>query len=351
VEVIVDPPVGLTTEVSGDGKFLVLTPQSPLVAATDGTVEFTLTAPFLINPQRAGLKLSGGSPGGTASLNFSATLNPPSQASYALPIPGGTWQVSRLAFPLPTLLPSYNEIGFDSLLYLVGLVEGTQSQAVAWMVGATIASDGVTTVVDPTTQALIPLDVSYLGGFITFSNQAGVSVVVMNAQIPFRTFRMAAALGTDGNASGPLRINGDTVCAQIPRYGVFLQLLGLCNAQTDLLSVVGAANFGLFQTGTVPPPTGVGTVAFTISANSVMATLTGTMLKAAEHVASILLVDAVAGTAVSLDYGPTTVTTADAQGLLSTVTVPFDCETVPSLVRAYLMIDTTPVASTALTVP
>ena len=38
--------------------------------------------------------------------------------------PAGVWELSRLAAPLPTILPSYNQIGFDSLHYLVGLVEG-----------------------------------------------------------------------------------------------------------------------------------------------------------------------------------------------------------------------------------
>jgi hypothetical protein len=83
----------------------------------------------------------------------------------------------------------------------------------------------------------------------------------------------------------------------------------------------------------------------------VTATLTGSSLKLAEHVVSLLLVDAVSGAPVSLDYGTTSTRTADANGLLTAATLPITGKTVPSSVRAYLMIDTTAVAVKTLTIP
>src|SRR5262249_16473301 len=156
--------------------------------------------------------------GPAATLQFRAQVNAPAANSYALPIPGGTWEVSRLAIPLPTLLPSYNQIGFDSLHFVVTLVEGTGDHAIAWMVAAKLAADENRTVVDPETRALFPVEVNVDGGYVTFANQDGVSVEVTSATIPFRTFRMAAALGPDGNAVGPLRLNGSTVCGGIALY-------------------------------------------------------------------------------------------------------------------------------------
>ena len=73
-----------------------------------------------------------------------------------------------------------------------------------------------------------------------------MSVKVTNIVIPFQSFRMSVALGGDSDMfvdMGPVRMTGSTICADIATYGSFLQQLGLCNPTTDLLSVVGAANF------------------------------------------------------------------------------------------------------------
>jgi hypothetical protein len=36
--------------------------------------------------------------------------------------PAGVWEMYRLAAPHPTILPSYDQIGFDSLHFLIGIV-------------------------------------------------------------------------------------------------------------------------------------------------------------------------------------------------------------------------------------
>jgi outer membrane protein assembly factor BamB len=346
VTATIDPPAQFSVDVAGNGKFLTITPTAPLTAAADGTVTIAVSAGYLVAPDRAGLKLSGGTPGGNVSFSMQPTLNPPQATPLPL-APGTTWQVARIALPLPTLLPSYNQIGFDSLQYLVSIVESDGSgHAIAWMAGAKLDA-GNATVIDPATQALFPLQVQSDGTFLTMINQAGVSVKVTNIVIPFQSFRMSAALGADGNGSGPVRMTGTTICADIATYGSFLQQLGLCNPTTDLLSVVGAANFTIYA---APPidPASVGTATFAGSATSVTATLSGTQLVAAQHVASLLLVDATTGAPISLDYGLTTKVVADGAGLISTVTVPLAGHTLPASVRVHLMIDTASVATGTL---
>jgi hypothetical protein len=65
----------------------------------------------------------------------------------------------------------------------------------------------------------------------------------------------------------------------------------------------------------------------------------------------LLLVDTASGEAVALDYGFTTERTTNGDGTLATVRVPFGTGTVPSQMRAYLMVDTYPAARDELTVP
>ncbi len=80
------------------------------------------------------------------------------------------------------------------------------------------------------------------------------------------------------------------------------------------------------------------------------ATRAGSSLKLAEHVFGVLLVDAQSGAPVTLDYGLSTVRTADGGGLLQTVTIPFGGKQAPAMVRAYLMVDTYPAAVATLAI-
>jgi outer membrane protein assembly factor BamB len=350
VQVTFSPSATSHVDVAGNGRFLIITPDAPLAADASGNLTLTVRADYFINPDRDGLRLSGGTRGGQAAFSATMALAPANASPFAVAA-GSTWQVGRLALPLPTLLPSYNQIGFDSLEYLVSIVESGQGHTIAWMVGAKLAADSNATVIDPATAALFPLEASYAGGFLTLLNSDGVRVLVSNATIPLASFRLAATLGSDGNASGAARVTGSTICGKLPVYGSFLQRLGLCNPESDALAISGAANFTRFEGALGPAPADVGSVAFAASAGAVTATLTGSSVRLADHVAALLLVDAASGAAVSLDYGLVTRRTADAAGRLASVTLPLGDRPVPSTVEAYLMIDLLPVASARLTLP
>jgi outer membrane protein assembly factor BamB len=351
VMVTFTPAAQVHVDVAGNGKFLIITPDQPLTADAQGNIALMVNANYLVNPDRAGLKLSGGSPGGSATFSATAQLAQAPASPFAV-AEGTVWEVSRLALPLPTLLPSYNQIGFDSLQYLVSIVTTDQGHTIAWMAGAKLAADSNATVIDPATQALFPLEVSYAGGFITLINADGVRVKVTNATIPLQTFRMAAALGSDGNATAVARATGTTICGNIPTYGAFLQKLGLCNPKSDVLAISGAANFTRFNAVAPPAASDVGSVSFAATSSSVTATLSGSHLLLADHVAAILLVDAQSGAAISLDYGLVTTRMADGAGNLAQVTLPLPMgKTLPAQVKAYLMIDVAPVASSPLTIP
>jgi outer membrane protein assembly factor BamB len=351
VKVSFTPAAKFHVDVAGNGKFLIITPDAPFTADGNGKLTISASANYLVSPDRQGLKLSGGTPGGSATFMHTAELTPAAASPYPVAV-GSVWEASRLALPLPTLLPSYNQIGFDSLQYLVSIVVVGQGHTIAWMAGAKLAADSNATVIDPATQALFPLEVDYGGGFITLINANGVRVKVTNATIPLHTFRLAAALGSDGNAVGVARATGTTICGAILTYGPFLQKLGLCNPTSDVLAISGAANFTRFAGAAAPAAADVGTVSFTATSTAVTAAVSGSHLALAEHVAAILLVDATTGAPLSLDYGLVTKRGADSAGNLATVTLPLPTDrTLPAAVTAYLIIDVSPVASANLSIP
>jgi outer membrane protein assembly factor BamB len=358
LKVTVDPPAPITVEVSADRRFVVITPDSHFAGGDTDDVTLHVTGTYLVDPDRDGLKLTGGKPGGAIDQTFKLTLAAANPAPYALavpaPGPGGSdaataLEMYRLAAPLPTVLPSYNQIGFDSLHYLVGVVEGTAGHYVAWVVGGRL-DDQNHTIVDPASKGVFALEVDYRDGAMTLRNDAGFSLEAMSATLTFEKFRVSARVASDGTVPGDPAFVVSTKCQDVQLYGPFLGTLGLCNPDTDTLLVSGGLLVRPYQGGVQHAPTGVGAAAFSVDAGAVHATLTGSTLKTTEHKLGLLLVDDATGKPLALDYGLGTTYTLAADGTAKTVDVALKGK--PSgTFRAYLMVDTYPAARGAVTIP
>jgi outer membrane protein assembly factor BamB len=349
IAVTVTPDVPITFEVSADRRFLVITPQSRF---TGPAIDVHVTGRYLVDPDRDGLKMTGGKPGGPIDQTLHLSIAAPPVPAYALHVPTSgddaatALELYRLAAPLPTIMPSYNQIGFDSLHYIAGLVEGSGDHYVAWVVGGKLDA-GDRTVVDPATKAVFALDVDATGGLVSFANNDGFSLEVMGATLSFRHFLITAALGADGTGGDSPALVVSTPCADIELYGPFLASLGLCNPDTGTLLVSGGLLIRPFGAGTIHAPAGVGSVAFAAEPMRVRATLTGTTLVAGAHSLGVLLVDAATGKPVSLDYGLGTHVTANADGTVASVDVAVTTALAGSY-RAYLMVDAYPAATATL---
>ena len=132
-------------------------------------------------------------------------------------------ELYRLAAPLPTILPSYNQIGFDSLHYVVGIAEGSGDHYIAWVVGGTLDAHDQT-VIDPTTRAVFALDVDASNGLVTMGSDAGFSLEVMGATIAFHHFAVSAHLDANGDAGDSPSLVVSSVCADIQLYGPFSEI-------------------------------------------------------------------------------------------------------------------------------
>lgn len=347
-------PADYAIEIAGDGKFFTMTPKVRYAKGADGKVAVKIRGKYLTGFERDGLRLTGGHVGGELSADFSFTLVDAATKAAVVAAPGdgtpGTvLEMSRLAMPLPTIMPSYNQIGFDSLHYLISIVElDAAGSGVAWMEGAKLADGSNATVVDPTTKSILPLEVAFEQGRLTLRNSDALRVEVMNVTIPFRTFRIAARLGDDGSALFGARLSGSTICAEVPFYGTFLQRLGLCNPTTDVLAVFGGANLAPFAAKKPPVPSGP---VFARTPSAVSATFPAGTVALAEHLTSILLVSSADGRPLALDYGGGTTRETAADGTITKVTVPLGAAVHPEPLRAYLMIDAAPVAKATLAAP
>ena len=358
LHVDVEPPHDAIVRVSGDRHFLTVVPDPTFAGVPGGTVAVHVTSDYLVNLDRAGLRFTGGTKGGSIDQTFHFDVQPrAASGEMPLPVPqapgdpAGAWELYRLAAPLPTILPSYNQIGFDSIHYLIGLVEGDGQRAIGWGIGGRLAADGQSGEIDPSSAVRFPLDVSYDGGLLTMINNAGFVVEFNGFPIPFKFFRAAGRVDDRGNALVSPALDAETICGEITFYGPFLQLLGYCNPDTDILEAFGAAELRPFGTGVISAPAGVGQPSFSATATAVRVDLADSTLRASEHNVGILLVDPAANEAVPINYTASTTVGAAADGTVANVAVSIVSGQVTGELRAYLMVDTYPAANAVVHVP
>lgn len=335
------PPVPLEAEVSSNGQFIVLTPAERWLAGPDGaSFEVSIEVDVREGLERTGLVFRGGEVSTHVSHSEVVSLAPPPPGA-APPGPGDVYSMTRLAAPLPTLLPSYNQIGFDSLHYLIGVVE----PGVAWVIEA--MPDGAGGVVpNPGARGRFPFGLAGDTGALTMSAAQGVGIDVLNTNIAFEQFRVS---GRPAAVEGPsvFSVIARTRCGAIPVYGVFIRRLGLCHPTTDLLLASGAVNVGRAPEPPGPALEGV-TVTFESSDAGHVARLNPPLPAevAGAHAFGLLGVDADTGAPLPWPYGQGTRLETDANGALSAVALDLPADAPrPGALRLHLMIDVTRVAT------
>src|SRR5262249_61775559 len=83
---MLDPPAPVRTEVSGDRKFLTVIPLDRLAGPAGGPLHVDVEGDYLVNPDRDGLRFSGGSIGGAVAPHLDLQGRPAASAG-ALPPP------------------------------------------------------------------------------------------------------------------------------------------------------------------------------------------------------------------------------------------------------------------------
>lgn len=369
---------GLVVEVSGsprfearvsaDGRFLTLLPRETWTGPAGGRLEIKLGAGYRTGLSRFGLKFFGGRRAGRVEARLAVEVPPRPLAPLPYPSPQAgegrqaLFELSRLAAPQPTMLPSWNQIGFDSLHYLSGSVQalprnvGGHERLLLWTVGGRL--DGGQARVDPSLEARFPLVLDWDGGLLTIHNYDGFKTNFVGSwDMPFAYWRLAArAEPATGAPRGRVALNALALCDQIKFYGAGLKLLGLSDFRTGEMSVAGAMNLGQADPGRAGVFQGRAEAAFSATAGEARAVLArpgvGGLSKGA-HVYSLLLTDEATGEALPLYYTKRTAVDFDGEGRLLGVGVGWDRGEAKAgtRVKAWLMVDTWPAASGSLVLP
>jgi hypothetical protein len=210
---------------------------------------------------------------------------------------GDAFKLSRLAVPLPPLLPSLNQIGFDSYEMAVGALRASRGKLLLWAV----STKPGTGVADRNGAFAFPLSGSYRDDSVRLS-QSGLTLTFSFGDVPLRRFDLRMQMGADRRARGA-SLTAEVYCPEVPVYGAAIEAIGLCN-RDHILASSGTFITAPYRGPANRRPRGVRLASLRLDrrAGSAVARLAGAPLRADRHAAAILLTDANSGAVVSLDY-------------------------------------------------
>jgi outer membrane protein assembly factor BamB len=340
--------------VSANKQFFVLVPQEVWSGKKTSTMSVRIKGNYISNMRRFGLKFFGGSRGGNFDVTYSFAIAPHTGTMpFTIPLKAGNkqtvFELKRLSAPNPTMLPSWNQIGFDSLHYIGGIVCNSSNTMIVWVIGGKL-KDGKT-VVDPALEARYPLYLLYDTGLLTLYNYDGFKINFIGSwDMPFGQYRLSTKVDpiTGAIARAP-ELFAIALGDEIQFYGRFLKLMGMTEFDTGHMAVFGGLNMNLHTSGITCMPHGVGEIFFEAGKTFVKATFKNSRLLKDNHVYSIMLQHSTTGKPLPLYYTKrTTVTAIDNH--VTEVAIEFDKGEVKGKVNAYCIVDTYPVAMAELVI-
>jgi outer membrane protein assembly factor BamB len=345
------PRFPFTTQLSGDGHYLFIRPTGLLRPNTRYRIR-------VHGNWRVGSAPATDAGAVDTTLGFRT-----SRSGGKLPLRTGrkgvsAFTISRLAIPLPPLLPSVNQIGFDSYDMIVGTIARSkanrrgQGRLLLWVIGARRDRHGLLRP-DPNGNFQFPLAGPYRRSSLDLGSQ-DLSLQFSFGSVPLGLFDVRGQMGADLALRPGAGIYSETTCADVPNYSAQLRIAGVCNAQ-DTLAASGTLLTGAYGSHaanrrrggvrlaslqlTPPGPNSPGSAVATLSLAR------NKRYPATKHVGSILLTGP-GGEVVPLDYRNATSPMTDARGNLRGIqlTIPAGIQ-LPSRVRAYAILDVFPLGS------
>ena len=341
--VTIEPDIDAEVSVSGDGRYVFIRPTSMLPADTT----FTVTVNGLVTT--GGVRLG--------NLNIGTGELEPFQGSFTVRTgsDGTPWNpkvrpnrvsglsLSRLAVPLPPMLTSVNQIGFDFYDWIGGAVETGKGDTVVWFVGAKRDENG-RIVADPSALFAFPVSGQQRGGTFLF-NTSQVNLWFTFGPVPLRRFDLRGTFDASGQVRPDAQFLAEAVCEDIPEYGALMPATGMCDTQ-GLITAGGTFLGGSAKSPAVRRVPGMEIGSITVNPGTpttLSASIqTPTSYTSDDHFVSILLLDD-QGKPLPIDYYSKTSLQTGPNNQITGVTLEVD-QPLPPTVEAIVMTDAFPAA-------
>ncbi len=357
-----EPSVPLEVEHSADGRFIYIRPQEFLTPGQ--TYQLTVQG----RAYTGGLRLGNLALGGKFYTHFSSSFQfkvPASTGRLPLEITGShasALEWTRLAAPIPSMLPSLNQIGFDYIDWImapawIGPADPQgRAKLILWAIGARKDASGQLCP-DPASDFILPLSGRCQGADFVLTNRA-FPMAITGITIPFNLFELRGRLEAGGATLLPAAY-ADTQTLAIPTFGPYLVIAGLANNWFQKLLVAGTFITRRYQGPAAQRPEAieVAQITYRPAAARPAAPRQPGQVEAAfrlppgvaypldQHRPGLLLVDPAQGQAVALDYHANLSARADSGGNLQSVSLRIPPGTaLPARLQVCVMLDIFPAA-------
>ncbi len=368
VKVTIAGKPAFALQVGANRRFLTIVPTTEWAPPPGGRLVFSIEGSWKRDLSRFGLKFFGGRQGGVFRGDFTFDVERRSAGPVAWTLPAGpsgmpvmpgeattVFGLERLAAPNPSMLPSWNQIGFDSLHYLAYVIgplptgegEAPGSRALAWVIAGKKIPDASgggkdsRVVPDPSQALRFPLIVENDGGVLTLHDHKGFSINFVGSwDMPFGSYRLSA--GSLPRAGGPFvqaQLAAVALCDRISFYGPFLKLMGMSEFDSGKMAVFGGLELDAHQEAPSFTSADIGALKVAIASDEAAVELSGSGLAKDSHVYSLLLVEADTGLPLPLSYTQRTAIETNAGGLLSRVAISYGKGEARGRVRLLLLVD------------
>jgi hypothetical protein len=365
LQIRTEPSFPFHVEPSADGKHLHILPETFL--EPDSAYTLRIDGDYYTGGLSIGNLTLGGRRSGRFSDTFSFRTQQPQPSSS--PEPHAPLSVSedkvsafewtRLAVPIPTMLPSLNQIGFDYMDWIVGTVSISEpdrdgvGKLLLWAIGGRRNQDSVL-VADPASDFMLPLYGTYRGRAFIITNRR-FTMAVTGIPIPFNLFQLRGDWDPELRVGPGATAYADTQVLSVPTFGPYLVIGGLANNWWQKLLAAGTYVTRPYDGPANLRPQGISVASMDYDAPTrtkdglVMAKVylePGAAYPGVEHRPGILLLDASRGEPVPLDYAHNVSSTCDDDGNLSTVRLAIPAKTrMPKTLQSIVMLDLFPLHS------
>jgi hypothetical protein len=354
--VTLDPPVPLEVEHSADGRYIYIRPQNFLSPGQNYGLK--VSGKYYTGGWRIGNLTLGGGETGKFQGAFRFRV-PEKTASFPLNISSDrvtAMEWTRLAAPIPSMLPSLNQIGFDYMEWLIAPVLITPADAanrgkfILWAIGA--RKDGKGGIApDPASDFTIPLNGRYQGSDFILENR-NFPMAITGITIPFNLFEMRGSFNADGTVRYPAAY-ADTDTLSIPTFGPYLVIAGLANNWWQKMLVSGTYVTRPYEGTASHVPEGISVDEIKLNppdekGDSIVTCkfklVEGASYRLVEHRPGLVLVDNQKNEAIYMNYYANLKAQPDSAGNLHVVTLAIPGSVkLPRDIRVYVMLDAFPV--------
>jgi hypothetical protein len=333
VKIESDPPLDFRVQQSADGHYLHIIPDD--ILAPGSSYRFRVEGDYYTGGFHFGNLTIGGSREGRFGGGVTIRTRGSSGASPWSPgrdqAPAFEW--TQFAVPVPSMLTSFNQVGFDELEWILSVVDARpggngEGRLIVWGIGGQRDGRGVL-IADPDSEATLALSGMFADDSVALFSR-DFTMNVGGVAVPVERLEVRGQFDSSLRALPGATMFAEIDALSVPGLGSSLVASGLANGVYDKLLVAGTFAAKPYPTsGSAnkrPRGLQVSFVEYVQSTDRLPGQVVvhfrvarGAHYKLAEHRHGILLIDRQLGEVVPLDYHAQLSARADPQGEVSQV--------------------------------